>query len=332
MLDTILTILILAALVFLFIWLATRAGRSKHALVKWPGMLLSGLIALLPLAILGLVVYGQVTFKAVQANRPLYQIQADTSPASLERGKYLVENVMGCAGACHSPQSGAPFSGNTEIIALGPATIEFNVPNLTSDPETGLAAWSDAEIARAMREGVDRTGRALAVMPAFNYHVLSDADMAAILGYLRTLPPTRNQVKPFAANALGKAILASGILIPPSLGKAITSAQTTPAAGTVEYGAYLVSIAACRDCHKPNLAGGSGPGPAGDIPAANLTPGGDMAQWSQADFLKAMHTGVRPDGTRISPNMPYEEYGKMNDEDLAAIFKYLQTIPAVASK
>ena len=330
MLNTILTVLLLVALIVLFAWLARRAGLSKHGLVKWPGMLLSGFVSLLMLFLLGLVIYGQVNFKPVQADRPLYQIQADMSPEGLARGKYLVENVMGCAGGCHTPQSETPFIGNMEHISLGPAAIDFNAPNLTSDPETGLGSWSDAEIARAIREGVDRDGRPLIIMPSPNYHILSDDDMSAILGYLRNLPPTHNEIKPFGGNALGKGLIASNLLIPASLGKPITAYQTTPDSGTLEYGAYVLSIAACRDCHSSDLGGGSDP--ENGMPVPNLTPGGELSQWSQKDFLTAMHTGEKPDGTYLSTNMPFQEYGRMTDDDLIAIFNYLQSLPAVASK
>ena len=326
----ILIFILLIALVGLFAWLARRASLLKRSFLKWPAMLLSGLLDLVILAILGLVIYGQVNFKAVQANRPLYPIQADVSPAGLTRGKYLVENVMGCAGACHSPEGKSPFIGQMDNANLGPAVIEFNVPNLTPDDETGLGTWSDAEIARAIREGVDKNGRSLVVMPSSNYHILSDADIAAVLGYLRSLTPTRNVIKPIGGNALGKVILASGLVIPASVGTPITAAQMTPPSGSAEYGAYLVSIAGCKDCHRANLGGGSEPG--GEMPAPNLTPGGDLAQWSEADFLTAMHTGKRPDGTQISTNMPYKEYGRMKDEDLGAIFKYLGSLAPVASK
>jgi mono/diheme cytochrome c family protein len=298
--------------------------------LKWIGIVLGSLLGLLVVIVIGLLIYGQISYKPVQANRPLYEIQADRSPEGMARGKYLVESVMGCTGACHSPSPEAPFTGRMENVNLGPAALEFNAPNLTPDQQTGLGAWTDAEIARAIREGVDREGRALVVMPASNYHVLSDADMAAILGYLRSLPPTHNEIKPFRANAFGKVMLIPNILIPASLGTPITSAQTTPTSGTPEYGAYLVSIAGCKDCHKPNLAGGSTPD--GGLPSPNLTPGGELGQWSEADFLTAMHTGLRPDGRRLSPDMPYKEYGKMTDEDLLAIFSYLRSLDAVASK
>lgn len=330
MLTDILIMVVLLALVLFFAWVALRAKRAKHALVKWPGMLISGLLSLLVLAVFGLVIFEQFNFKAVQANRPLYPIQADMSPSGLARGKYLVENVMGCTGACHSPTGKSPFIGQMDDANLGPAEIYFNVPNLTPDQETGLGSWSDAEIARAIREGVDRDGRSMVIMPSYNYHILSDADMAAILGYLRNLPPTRNAIKPIGGNALGKVILASGVLIPPSLGTPITASQTTPPSGSPEYGAYLVSIAGCRDCHQANLGGGSEPG--GEMPAPNLTMGGDLAGWSSTDFLAAMHTGERPDGTYVSTNMPYKEYGRMDDEDLLAIFKYIQSVPEISSK
>ena len=330
MVSDILVFILLIALVCLFAWLARRASRLRWSFLKWPAMLLAGLIDLLILASLGLLIYGQVNFKAVQANRPLYPLQADMSPAGQARGKYLVENVMACAGACHSPEGQSPFIGQMETANLGPAVIEFNVPNLTPDQETGLGSWSDAEIARAIREGVDKNGRSLVVMPSSHYHVLSDTDMAAILGYLRSLPSTRNEIKPIGGNALGKVILASGIVIPASLGMPITVAQVTPPSGSAEYGAYLVSIAGCKDCHQANLGGGSEPD--GGVTAPNLTPGGDLAQWSEVDFLTAMHTGVRPDGTPISTDMPFKEYGRMTDEDLRAIFRYLGSLAPVASK
>ena len=151
--------------------------------------------------------------------------------------------------------------------------------------------------------------------------------MSAILGYLRNLPPTHNEIKPFGGNALGKGLIASNLLIPASLGKPITAYQTTPDSGTLEYGAYVLSIAACRDCHSSDLGGGSDP--ENGMPVPNLTPGGELSHWTQSDFLTAMHTGEKPDGTYLSTNMPFEEYGRMNDDDLIAIFNYLQSLPAV---
>ncbi|MGE5224027.1 MAG: c-type cytochrome [Omnitrophica WOR_2 bacterium] len=293
--------------------------------LKWIGIILGGLVILVLLLAAGLVIYGQVSFKRAYSNRPLYQITADASPAGLARGKYLMENVTSCTGACHS-EGGKPFGGYSEAFSQGPISVQFNVPNLTPDKETGLGSWSDAEIARAIREGIDKDGRGLVVMPAFHYHALSDADVAAMIGYLRQVQPVRNQVPSFQANAVAKIMLAMGMFGPKSVGAPITSAQQSPPVGTPEYGSYMVTISGCNGCHGESLSGNKGG--LGRDPAPNLTPGGELAKWSEADFITALRTGNTPSGIQLSENMPWKEYGQMTDEDLKAIFLYLKSLPA----
>jgi mono/diheme cytochrome c family protein len=90
----------------------------------------------------------------------------------------------------------------------------------------------------------------------------------------------------------------------------------------VARGQHLLDTAGCRGCHTPELAGGGGP-PAG---ASNITPVG-IGSWSDADFITAVRSHVRPNGTRISEAMPLA-YGQMTDEELKAIRAYLRTVPA----
>ena len=293
--------------------------------LKWIGIVLGGLLALLLVLAIALLIYGQFSFKRTIANRPLYQISADTSPEGLERGKYLAESVMGCDSACHTNKE-TPFIGMADEIHEGPISGVFAVPNLTPDKETGLGAWTDAEIARAIREGVDKEGVSLVVMPSSNFHNMSDADVAALVGYLRSLEPVKNEIPSIQLNAIAKVLLAAGMFGPSSVGKPITQSQQAPPAGTAEYGAYLVSLGMCRDCHGKDL-NGSASGPAGFAP--NLTPGGELASWSEADFLTAMHSGVTPSGRMLSEEMPWKAYGKMVDEDLKAIWLHLQSLPAM---
>ena len=301
----------------------------KKAL-KWIGILLGGLLALLVVVVIGMVIYGQMKFKPRLSDRQLYAITADTSPEGQARGKYLMEGLMNCTEACHSEFSDRVLAGGSEAFSEGPISVVFSVPNLTPDGETGLGSWSDAEIARAIREGVDKDGVGLMVMPAFNYHVMSDEDTAAVLGYLRSLEPVQNEVLPFQANAVGKIMNAFEMFGPSSIGEPITSAQSAPQPGTVENGAYLVSLAACRDCHKQNLAGGAIPFSDPEAPQpANLTPAGDLTNWSQTDFMAAVRTGALSSGSQLTEGMPRYQ---MTDEDLADIFKYLKTLPPVETE
>jgi mono/diheme cytochrome c family protein len=293
--------------------------------LKWIGIVLGGLLALILVLAIALLVYGQLSFKRTIANRPLYQISADTSPEGLTRGKYLSESVMSCNTACHTGNE-TPFIGVAEEIHEGPISGVFAVPNLTSDNETGLGTWTDAEIARAIREGIDKNGKSLVIMPSSNFHNMSDADVAALVGYLRNLEPAKNEVPPLQLNAIAKVLLAVGMFGPSPVGEPITQAQQTPPAGTAEYGAYLVSLGMCRDCHGKDLNGGTS-GPAGFAP--NLTPGGELASWDETDFLTAIHSGVTPSDKVLSEEMPWKAYGKMTDEDLTAIWLYLKSLPAM---
>ncbi|ROU02364.1 c-type cytochrome [Histidinibacterium lentulum] len=112
---------------------------------------------------------------------------------------------------------------------------------------------------------------------------------------------------------------------------------------SVERGEYLAEgLAGCGNCHTPigpegpvmemNLAGRL----VEDIEpfravAPNITPGGRVAGWSDAELARAIREGIRPDGSVIGPPMPSRFYRGLSDEDLASIVMYLRTVPAVAN-
>jgi mono/diheme cytochrome c family protein len=296
--------------------------------LKWIGLIFAGLIGLIVVVVVGLAIYASASFKPTHADRPLYPITADTSPAGLARGQYLMEGAMACADACHAGEN-EDLSGFVEEVDMFPISALFAVPNLTPDQSTGLGGWTDAEIARAIREGVDKDGVELIIMPSYNYNALSDADVAAIVGYLRGLEPVSREIPPIRLNWVGKIMLALGAFGQKILQEPITAARETPPAGTAEYGQYLVALGACTECHQANLAGGPLPFSEPDaVPAANLTPAGELPGWTVEQFIAAVTEGMHPAGTALDEGMP--RYG-MTAEDLAAIFAYLQTIPAVAT-
>ena len=123
----------------------------------------------------------------------------------IERGKYLV--ALGGCGDCHTPGHflGKPDLkrdlGGSEVGFEMPGLGVFYGPNLTPDKETGLGAWSEADIVKALQTGVRPDGRRLApVMPWPAFARLTPADAKAIAAYLRSLPPVRNKVPgPFGA-------------------------------------------------------------------------------------------------------------------------------------
>ncbi|MBI4771186.1 MAG: c-type cytochrome [Chloroflexi bacterium] len=257
--------------------------------LKWIGIVLGGLIGLLVIAFIGLAIYGSAKFHA-NVDRPVYEISADTSPEGLARGEYLVRDLVACQG-CHGPEveegqeveRNAPLAGHAEDIVFGPIKAGFNTANLTPDPETGLGSWTDAEIARAIREGIDRDGVVLAIMPSGEFRSLSDADVSAIVGYLRSMEPVRNEIPPVTVNLVGKIALAIGLFGPPN-------------------------------------------------PRPAVTPGGELVGWSEADFINTLRTGVNPAGRQLDDTMPWKDFARWHDEDFTAVFKYLQSLPAVSSK
>ena len=108
----------------------------------------------------------------------------------LERGKYLMDSIVAC-GNCHlqrGPQGEPLFDkGLSGGMVFDEPPFKAYAANITPDRETGIGAWTDAEIGRAIREGVSRDGRVMGPpMPFGLYRGMSDADLAAIIAYLRT--------------------------------------------------------------------------------------------------------------------------------------------------
>src|SRR5262249_41965389 len=115
--------------------------------------------------------------------------------------------------------------------------------NVTPDRETGLGAWTDGEIIRAIREGISRDGRALfPMMPYTNYRRMSDADVYAIVAYLKSLPAVRN---PLPKNSLNFPVSLLIKSVPQPSGSVPPPNQENK----LKYGEYLVTMGGCADCH-----------------------------------------------------------------------------------
>jgi mono/diheme cytochrome c family protein len=251
--------------------------------------------------------------------------------ALLERGRYLVEVTAAC-GNCHTPKGptgnvpGRELAGGFTIDA---PPFRAVAPNITPDPETGIGRWTDAQLARAIREGIRPDGSLIGPpMPFAFYRNLSDRDLAAMVAYLRTVPPIRNQVEKSTYR----------IPLPPAYGPPVTSVAA-PADNPVARGEYLAGpVAHCMECHTPLLpdghndmtrlgAGGQQfPGPGGVAIARNITPAG-LGQWSDAEIARAIRTGVSRDGSRLNPPMAFYAYANMSDRDMSDLIAYLRSIP-----
>ena len=258
----------------------------------------------------------------------------------VERGKYLVE-VIGACGNCHTPKG--PGGEIAEKHLAGGFVIEeaFGkaiTPNITQDKETGIGSWTDQEIIRAIREGKGKDGKTLGPpMPYYLYRRLSDTDVKAMVAYLKTVKPIKNQVPRSQYK----------ISLPSSYGPPLTSVPDPPKNDPVKYGEYVAGpVAHCADCHTPRrpdgrpdetkfFAGGFPfHGPWGISYSANLTPDKEtgIGNWTDEQIMRAIY-GVRPDGRPLLPPMPWPYYaGKVADGDMKAMLAYLRSLKPIKNK
>jgi len=187
---------------------------------------------------------------------------------------------------------------------------------------------------RAIRHGVAPDGRPLMIMPSHDYTNFSDADLAAVIAYVKSVPPADNVVPDSRLAGVGRALLVAGAL-PLFSAERIDHTAPSPApvspGTTKEYGSYIARIA-CQGCHGPAYAGG--PVSSGDPswpPATNLTVSGPTKTWNEADFVRLMRTGRRPDSVPVNAAMPWKSAGRMTDDELHALWTYLRAIPGRAT-
>jgi cytochrome c553 len=237
--------------------------------------------------------------------------------ARIARGRHLADAIGKCA-ECH----GDDLGGKTMVdeAAFG----RFAGPNLTGG-RGGRGHYTDADWERAIRHGVGADGRALLFMPAEAFQAMSDEDLAALVAYLRSAPPVDRETPVSRPGPMARALyLGVGFpLVPAELvaHDAPHPASVEPAV-SVDYGRYLASIGGCRSCHGQELRGDANPD-APDLTQARL------ASWTEADFVRALRTGARPDGSRIDPElMPWPASGRMTDDEISAVWLYVRSIPA----
>jgi mono/diheme cytochrome c family protein len=244
-------------------------------------------------------------------------------PATVKQGKYLFES-RGC-GECH----GMDGRGRDLIQT---SAMFIHTPNITPGPRSAVAAYTEADWVRALRHGVDPRGRALFLMPSEDYNRMTDADLAAVIAYTKSLAPVDAPGATVQLSAFIKALYGAGAIPDAAerIDHRLPPAAPVPVAVSVEHGAYVANM--CLGCHGTTLAGGPIPGaPPEWPPAANLTPGqgGVMGRYDTPEkFVQMMRTGKRPDGGAVDKAMPFASLANMNDTDLRAMHAYLLTLPA----
>ncbi|MCI0852791.1 MAG: cytochrome C, partial [Chloroflexi bacterium] len=183
---------------------------------------------------------------------------------------------------------------------------------------------------RAIRHGIGQDGKSLLFMPTEIYSKISDADLGAIIAYLKSLPPVNNELPDTSTGVLLRILagIDSSVLSANLIDHdAPRPAEPVPGV-TRDYGEYLAF--SCSRCHGDNLAGGTVGGFEPDAPKApNITPGGAPGNWTQAQFVSTLRGGVTPSGKVLDREfMPWLYFTRMTDDELNAIWLYLESLPA----
>jgi mono/diheme cytochrome c family protein len=240
--------------------------------------------------------------------------------ASVERGAYLFRS-RGC-GDCH----GANGAGR---IVVEDGAMLIRSPDIT--PGGVVGRYSEADWVRTIRHGVKPDGRPVIIMPSEEYNRLVDADLAAVVAYVRQLTPGGGGKGEVRLPMPVKALYAAGLMQDASEKIDHTLPPAAPVAEgvTVAHGAYVAN--GCIGCHGKQLGGGKIPGAPPDWPpAAKLSPGPGSAldrYPTVEQFMAMLKSGVRPDGTSVSKVMPFVSLKELNEVDVRALYLHLRSLP-----
>ena len=282
--------------------------------------------------------------------------QEDSLKKVVARGEYLTLHVAVCM-HCHSLRDFTKYAGPDVPGSIGGGGSKFDntifavIPgsfyskNITPDSATGIGAWTDEELLRAITQGIRKNGDTLfPLMPYAHFNHMAKDDVISIIAYLRTLKPIKNTIP------------ARQLMIPISvaypagaLQKSIDSNTRPPESDKVKYGAYLVNMAGCSDCHTPYVKGqpdfsrefaGGNIFTVGDfkVASANITPDSTtgIGAWDVEGFLNKFTVCREEKGYNYNPGkmntvMPLVDYSGMTDEDLKAMYAYFRTVKPVTN-
>src|SRR5437773_10675040 len=287
---------------------------------KWIGVGLAALFGIVVLLVA--VVYGVSNRRMSQTyvvdNRPL---SIPTDSASIARGHHFVQAIARCA-ACH----GDDLAG--KVVFDDGAMGRLYSANLTRGKGGIGGVFQDSDYVRAITHGVARNGHPLIFMPSDAFYHMSDSDLASTIAYLKTIPAVDAAIPAKQIGLVARALyLTVGFPLIPA--ENIPKRGPRPAAvkvgDTQQYGRYLATVGGCMSCHRQDLSGGIPM--ASKLVSANITPAG-IGQWTEADFRKAMRTGIRPDGRVLSAVMPWPYTRFMTEDEIHALWLYVYSVPA----
>jgi len=288
---------------------------------KWIGIVLASLIGLLLITGAVLFLIGNARLNK-SYDFPPSNIEVPTDTASIELGRHRAEVL--CQG-CHGEDLGGVVGWFND-----PSLGMIDSANLTSGEGGVGGEYTTEDFVRAIRHGINREGKPIFMVAVVSTAYLSDEELGAIIAYVKSVPPIDRETNAARFTPLSKILLAVGILGDLPVESVSHQDNIPPIEADVssEYGEYLVNTNDCRVCHGPGMNGGPFPDPTIVKISPNLTPGGELAFWTEEQFINAIRTGKTPSGYELNPDlMPWKDYRNFYEEELKAIWLYLQSLP-----
>ena len=283
------------------------------------------LIVLVSLLVLAAIAVAGLVWNGERMRARIVQLPALQSPAftddttARQRGAYLYAS-RGCTDCHGADGAGRVFVDDGKGLKIKGAAIH-------SGPGSATAGYTPQDWDRIVRHGVKRNGQPAIIMPSEDYNRFTDADFAALVSYVRALPPGGGGAAVIELPLPVRALYGAGY-IEDAAAKIDHAARAAARAEACRSSTAHVANT-CLGCHGPQLAGGPVPGGPPDWPpAARLNKGPDsaLARYPNADAMVAMfRSGKRADGSEVKV-MPFGSFSKMSDTDLRALHLYLKSL------
>jgi len=275
-------------------------------LLKWVGLGLAGLVALLTIGAVGILLLSWSKLNKTY-DVPLTEIAVPSDSAAAAVGRRLAA-IRGCTG-CHEADLGG------QVLVDEPLLGRFSAADLTRV----AAVYTNAELERAIRHGIRSDGHSVLGMPSAMFYHLSDADLGAVIAFLRSQPRVDRKLPTNRIGPLGHFGLALGKYIPEAAMIDHDAARLSSSKRTdqVAYGQYLAKTS-CTECHGMDLRGSPGGTPGLSV----------AATYSADDFRRLMRTGVPLGGRqlRLMAEVARGRFAHFTDDEVSALHAFLQTL------
>lgn len=297
-----------------------------NKLVKIVGGSLAGLAAVAGVAAGAAVVLSERKMNRV-VDVPIASLNLASFNPDMQRGEYLFV-TRGCS-ECHGAR------GEGKLVFEDPSSgFYVQSPNVTRGGGGAAATYSDTDWVALLRHGLKPGRTPVFVMPSEDYAQMADEDVAALVGYIRSMPPSAERKAELRIPLMLKALYAFGVAT--DAAEKIDHSKPAPTRvpnDTHAQGEYISKT--CTGCHGAGFSGGKIPGAPPTWPAAaNLTSASDSPMTTRygsvEQFRQMMRSGKREDGTSIGV-MPFESLRAMSDAELDALFGFLKTLQPKAS-